>query len=168
MTVYYQTLSPDVILRYQTSKSLEKKILKIIRSLDPKKAHSWDDILIKIVKLCDVEIVGPLYLIYKKCLDTGRFPISWKKGNVLPIHKKGNRQLKKNYRPISLLPVCGKIFEKLILDAIYEYLCENQVLTPSQSGFRPGDSTVNHPLQSRIRYIMLLKNSLREKQELYF
>ena len=98
------------------------------------------------IKLCDVVIVNPLYLTYKKCLDTGRFPISWKKGNVLPIHKKDNRQLKKNYRPISLLPVCGKIFEKLIFDAIYEYFCENQLLTPSQSGFRPGDSTVNQLL----------------------
>ena len=98
------------------------------------------------IKLCDVVIVNPLYLIYKKCLDTGRFPISWKKDNVLPIHKKENRQLKKNYRPISLLPVCGKIFEKLIFDAICEYFCENQLLTPSQSGFRPGDSTVNQLL----------------------
>ena len=123
-----------------------EKILKIIRSLDPKKAHGWDNISINMIKLCDVVIVNPLYLIYKKCLDTGRFPISWKKGNVLPIHKKENRQLKKNYRPISLLPVCGKIFEKLIFDAIYEYFCENQLLTPSQSGFRPGDSTVNQLL----------------------
>ena len=73
-------------------------------------------------------------------------PISWRKGNVLPIHKKENRQLKKNYRPISLLPTCGKIFEQLIFDAMYEHLCENQLLTPSQSGFRPGDSTVNQLL----------------------
>ena len=72
---------------------------------------------------------------------------SWKKDNVLPIKKKNkNRQLKKNYRPISFLPICGKIFEKLIFDAIYEYLCKNQLLTLSQSGFRPGDSTVNQLL----------------------
>ena len=63
-----------------------------------------------------------------------------------PIHKKENRQLKKNYRPISLLPICGKIFEKLMFDAIYKFLCENQLLTPSQSGFRPGDSTINQLL----------------------
>ena len=60
--------------------------------------------------------------------------------------KKENRQLKKNYRPISLLPICGEMFEKLIFDAIYEYLCVNQLLTPNQSGFRPGDSTVNQLL----------------------
>ena len=78
-----------------------------------------------------------------KCLETGRFPSSWKKANVLPIHKKENRQLKKNYRSISLLPICGKIFQNLIFDTVYEYPCENQLLTPNQSGFRPGDSTVN-------------------------
>ena len=53
---------------------------------------------------------------------------------------------KLQYRPISLLPICAKIFEKLMFDAIYEFLCENQLLTPSQSGFRPGDSTINQLL----------------------
>ena len=66
-------------------------------------------------KLWDVEIAKPMYLTYMKCLETGRFPSSWKKANVLPIHKKENRQLKKNYRPISLLLTCGKIFENLCL-----------------------------------------------------
>ena len=163
---------PNFVSRCHSSLSNVKitgeKILKIIRSSDPKKAHGWDDISINMIKLCDVATVNPLYLIYQKCLDTGRFPVSWKKGNVLPIHKKENRQLKKNYRPISLLPICGKIFEKLIFDAIYEYLCENQLLTPSQSGFRPGDSTVNQLLSITHKIYSAFKNSLREKQELYF
>ena len=71
----------------------------------------------------------------KECLETRRFPSSWKKANVLPVHKKEKRKLKKNYRPISLLPICGKIFEKLMFDAIYEHLCANELLTPNQSGF---------------------------------
>ena len=74
-----------------------RKNPEIIRSLDPEKAHGWDDISINMIKLCDVAIVNPLYLTYKKCLDTGTFPISWEKDNVLPIHKKENRQLKKSY-----------------------------------------------------------------------
>ena len=69
-----------------------------------------------------------------------------KKANVIPIHKKESRQSKKNYRPISLLPIFGKIFEKLIFDAIYLHLCENGLLNVNQSGFRPGDSTVNQLL----------------------
>ena len=63
--------------------------------------------------------------------------------DVFPIHKKESRQLKKNYRPISLLPTCGKIFKKLIFDVMYEFLNKNNLLTPKQSGFRPGDSTIN-------------------------
>ena len=111
------------------------------------------------IKICDIEIVKPLYLIYMKCLETGRFPSSCKKANVLSIHKKENRQLKKNCRPISPLPICGKIFEKLIFDTIYEYLFENQLLTPNQSGFRPGDPTVNQLLSlSQARKLWILSS----------
>ena len=74
------------------------------------------------------------------------FPTLWKRANILPIHKKQSRQLIKNYRPISLLPICGKIFEKLIFDNIYEHLCNNRLITTNQSGFRPGDSTINQLL----------------------
>ena len=51
-----------------------------------------------------------------------------------------------NYRPISLLPILGKIFEKLLFDKVYSHLCENGLLTQNQSGFRPGDSTINQLL----------------------
>ena len=57
-------------------------------------------------------------MIDRKCLETGVYPSAWKKSNVVPIHKKESRQLKKNYRPISLLPIFGKLLEKLIFDAI--------------------------------------------------
>ena len=146
MTASFQISPLDVDSLLSNIEITGEKILHIIGLLDPKKAHGWDDLSINMLKLCDIEIVKPLYLIYMKCLEIGRFPSSWKKANVLPIHKKENRQLKKNYRPISLLPICGKIFEKLMFDAIYEFLCENQLLTPSQSGFRAGDSTINQLL----------------------
>ena len=51
-----------------------EKILKIIRSLDPRKAQGWDDISINMIKLCDVAIVNPLYLIYKKMLGYWQVP----------------------------------------------------------------------------------------------
>ena len=55
----------------------------------------------------------------------------------------GSRQCKDNYRPISLLTIFSKIFEKLLFDAICSHLSVNKLLTPNQSGFRPGDSTMN-------------------------
>ena len=52
----------------------------------------------------------------------------------------------KNYRPISLLPICGKILEKIIFNNLYRYLNSNYFITKNQSGFRPGDSTTNQLL----------------------
>ena len=86
------------------------KVLSLVRSLDSKKAHGCDDLSIAMLKICDLAIVEPLSLIYEKCLESGKYPSLWKKANVLPIHKKESCQLKKNYRPTSMLPVCGKLF----------------------------------------------------------
>ena len=124
----------------------DHKILKAIRNLNPNKAHGCDDISIRMLKICNDSIVLPLRHIFTKCLEFQTFPTLWKRANILPIHKKQSRQLIKNYRPISLLPVCGKIFEKLIFDYIYEHLCNSSLITPNQSGFRPGDSTINQLL----------------------
>ena len=65
---------------------------------------------------------------------------------MIPIFKKGDKQLIKNYRPISLLPICGKILEKIIFNNLYSYLNANNLITNNHSGFRPGDSTTNQHL----------------------
>ena len=65
----------------------------------------------------------------------------WKLANVSPIFKKGDKQLIGNYRPISLLPLCGKRFEKIIFNNLYKHLTTRHLITKNQTGFRPGDST---------------------------
>ena len=52
----------------------------------------------------------------------------------------------KNYRPVSLLPVCSKIFEKVIFNSLFKYLEDNNLLNGNQSGFPPGDSCVHQLL----------------------
>ena len=51
----------------------------------------------------------------------GKIPHEWKKVNVVPVHKKGNKQSLKNYRPISLLPICSKIFERLVYNEMFTF-----------------------------------------------
>ena len=115
----------------------------LIRNLQPGKANGPDGISARMLILCDDSIVLPLKLIFRNILLTGIFPNLWKSANVTPIHKKGDRQVIKNYRPISLLPICSKLFEKTIFKYLYNFLVSNSLLTLNQSGFRPGDSTIN-------------------------
>ena len=120
----------------------EPDILNILKSLDANKAHGHHDISIRMLKLSQKSILKPLKLIFENCLGTRQFPDQWKKGNVVPIHKKGDKQLIENYRPVSLLPICGKVFERLIFNSLFNYFIENNLFSPHQSGFIPGDSCV--------------------------
>ena len=90
-------------------------ILKIIRNLDPNKVHGHDMTSIWMWKSCDESICKPLGIIFRSCLQ-----------NVVPIFQKKNRKQEvKNYRPISLLPVSSKIFERLLYDRIIMFFTEN-------------------------------------------
>ena len=94
------------------------------------------------LKICDKSICKPLELICQSGIKHGKFSNEWKMANVVPFHKKSDKQILKNYRPVSLLPICGKIFERLIY-ILFEYFIENDLISSNQSGFKPGDSCTN-------------------------
>ena len=85
---------------------------KALRNLDPNKAHGHDMLSIRMLKICDDSLCG-LGLIFQSCFENGKFPSEWKKANVAPTYKKNDKQLVKNCGPVSLLLICGKIFERL-------------------------------------------------------
>ena len=85
------------------------KILSVIRAFDVSKAHGWDHLSVRMVKICDESLVNPLFNIFQFSLETGNFPSYWKRGNIVPVHKKGIKDLINNYRPVSLLPIFSKI-----------------------------------------------------------
>ena len=107
------------------------------------KAHGHDNISIRMLKICGSAIYKPLVIIFKKCLDTGIFPSEWKKGNIVPIHKNGDKQTLKNYRSVSLLSVCGKTLERLMFNEMFKFFIVNELISSNQSGFKLGDSCVN-------------------------
>ena len=63
-------------------------IAKIIKNVNPNKAHGFNMISIRMLKICGDSILKPLELIFKSCIESGKFPIEWKKANVVPVHKK--------------------------------------------------------------------------------
>ena len=118
-------------------------IAKMIQNLDSGKAHGHYNISIHMLNIYGSAIYKPLAIILKQLVDTGISPSEWKKGNIVPIHKKSDKQTLKNYRPVSLLPICGKILEQLMFNEMFKLFIENELILSNQSGFKPGDSCVN-------------------------
>ena len=114
-------------------------IARIIRDLDPNKALGHDMVSVRALKICGEFISKPLEIMFKSCIKKCQFPTEWKKVNVVPVHKKGDKQVLRNYRPVSLLPICGKIFERLIYNNLYEFFIKNDLISSNQSGFKQGD-----------------------------
>ena len=113
--------------RLQSFDFKEVEILKIIRALNINKAHGFDDISIRMIKICDKSFLKPFILLFKNSSQSSCYPDIWKRSNIIPAHKKNDKQLVNNYRPISLLPICGKIFEKIIFNKIDHFLLEESL-----------------------------------------
>ena len=135
-------------------------ILEIIRNLDPNKAHGHDMSSIWMIKICDISISKPLILNFQSFLESGKFTNECKKGNVVSVHKKGDKQILKIYRPISLLSIVGKIFERLLYDRLFEFFIGNNLISKNQWGFRPGDSCINKLLSFNHEIYQSFDNSL--------
>ena len=84
---------------------------------------------------------------YNFSIQTNTFPDDWKKALVIPIPKTGNLTDVQNYRPISLLPLPGKILEKLIHKQISDHLNDSLLLSDKQRGFRKSHSTLHAAAQ---------------------
>ncbi len=96
--------------------------------------------------------------IIKLSLSIGIFPNSYKKANVIPIHKKESKTIVNNYRPISLLSVVSKVFEKIVFKYVYNFFKENFVLSVFQSGFQSGMSTVTQLLEVYHKFCEAVEN----------
>ena len=110
------------------------------------KAHGWDQLSIRMITTCGDAITFPLKLMFKSIINEGVFPDDWKKNNLVPIHKKDSENLIKNYRPISLLQIFSKVFERLVFNTWFNFFLQNKIFTTYQSGFIPGDSCVSRLL----------------------
>ena len=81
------------------------------------------------LKVCGNTISKPLELIFKQALVTGTYSSDWKKGNTVTVHKKDDKQNIKNYNPVSLLPICSKVFERILFNNMLSFFLENNLIT---------------------------------------
>lgn len=112
------------------------EVKKIIRELKTGKSPGYDNLTATFVKQHSYSISKAVVILFNMSLEQGKFPDNLKIAKIIPIDKGGLKEDPSNYRPISLLPIIGKILEKLIYARINKYLEEQKFITKYQYGFR--------------------------------
>ena len=124
----------------------ECTVLAALKALEVGKATGPDEIPAKLLKETASVIAPSLCRIFNKLLQLWSLQSDWKLANVLHVHKKGAKDHVENYRPISLLPIVSKVFERCVLNSIRDHLYH--VSSPKQHGFCTGRSCVTNLLEA--------------------
>ncbi|KAI5637383.1 reverse transcriptase (RNA-dependent DNA polymerase) domain-containing protein [Phthorimaea operculella] len=127
-SIYLEPLTPN-------------EIGTIIRSLRNTNATGYDNISTKVIKFCTEELLQPLTHLVNLSFENGLFPNLLKKSIVIPLHKKGPLTSMENYRPITLVPILSKIFEKAMKLRLLNFFAKFKVIKPEHFGFQPHKST---------------------------
>ena len=125
----------------------EKDVYKVIKDINVSKSSGLDNISSFIVKEAFTALLTEVTFMYNLSIETSIFPCDWKRALVVPIPKAGNLTKVQNYRPISLLPLPGKILEKLVHGQLSTYLESEFLLSDKQHGFRKNHSTTHATAQ---------------------
>ena len=121
-----------------------KMVKKVITNLDSSKASGPDYIPVVVLKNCEPELSYVLAKLFSKCLKESCFPDCWKVSSVVPVFKNvGERSTAKSYRPVSLLSVVRKVFEKLVNNRIVDHVEKCGLFSDFQYGFRSSRSTAD-------------------------
>lgn len=136
------------------------EVLKIIKNLKSNTSSGLDGINTKSIKCVSSQIIDELTNCINKCIKEGTFPDSLKVAKITPIYKSGAKYDPSNYRPISVLPVLSKIFERVLYDRLDQYLTQLNYIYKKQYGFRPKSNT----LSATIDLITNIKLRIDKKQ----
>ena len=113
----------------------------LLKSCNVNKAAGIDNVSGRFLK-DGADVLGiPITQICSLSIELSHSPKDCKVAKLKPLYKKGTKTDPKNFRPISLLPIVSKVFEKVIHDQTMEYLTDNNILYKYQSGFHKNHST---------------------------
>ena len=123
------------------------EIAEILKKLKNKLSEGEDQISMSLIKQLTPSICIPLTIIINIAIKEGKFPDKLKYAKVIPIFKANENTEVSNYRPIALLPVISKVFEKVIYKRLFHFMDSNDLFHPNQFGFKPKQSTIDAVLQ---------------------
>ena len=129
------------------------KVKRILNSLSNSRSTSVDELDNFSLKLAADFVAHPIHHIVCLSIIQNKFPESWKLSKVIPIHKKGDKIQRKNYRPVSILSPVSKVLEKVVYEQIYSYFDRNHIFHPNLHGYRANRSTQTALLQMYDRWV---------------
>ena len=136
-STYLHESCNNSIFLYPTN---EEEVINAVKELKASRSAGFDKISMFLIKQVIHVILKPLVHIIDLSMSSGIVPDKMKIGKIIPVFKKGDRQLFCNYRPITLLPCFSKLLEKVIYNRIVSHLVQNNLLSDNQYGFRSGRS----------------------------
>lgn len=135
------TVTPMVSANFFFYPVTGSEVVETIKSLKNKKSVGVDSISTKIIKAMGEVVSEHFAHLINLSITSATFPRILKKSIVIPIFKSGNLNEIVNYRPISILSLLSKVFEKIVFSRMMNYLSGFKILNPAQHGFRSGHST---------------------------
>ena len=124
-----------------------ESVIEAIMKLSSSSASGPDGFACILLKNCVSSLSKPLFQLYRKCLDDGTVPKSFKRSCITPIFKAGNKGLGVNYRPVGLTSQLSKVFEKIVREQMLDFFEKNYLLNNTQHGFRKGRSCVSQLIE---------------------
>lgn len=130
-------------VKFSWSDVSSEEVIKAVSKIKPSKSKDIFDISNFLLKHVIYVIALPLSLCVNACIKEGNFPSMLKVAKVVPIFKKGPKDVAESYRPISVVPIFSKVFESLFKIQISKFFEVNNLFFSHQYGFRPGMSTID-------------------------
>ena len=133
-------------------------VKSIIQTMKTSSSCGLDNISSYVIKLAIDELVPVITHLINLSIRDKKFPTSWKISKVVPLHKKDEMILPKNFRPVSLLSVISKILEKAIFIQLFSYLEENSLIHPSHHAYRPKHNTTTALIEMVDNWVEAFEN----------
>ena len=155
---------PDMDDRVFRGDNLDKfeippeRVLTKLRDLNPAKTpglDGWHPLFLK--NIADL-IALPLSLLFQKSLEEGLLPDDWLKACVTAIHKKGEKNMPNNYRPVSITSILCKLMESIVRDEIVDHMVQNSLFSKHQHGFVPSRDCMTNLLTCLELWTEMIEN----------
>ena len=136
----------------------KERVLKLLKGVNSSKSAGADGLHPRFIKETSETLALPVLILFNKSLSEGSLPDIFKRANVTPIHKSGDKSLPKNYRPISVTPILCRLLETIVREFITQHIKTNNIIITQQYGFREKRGCVIQLLKVLDQIVTSLEN----------